>query len=347
LSTQENSYGVGRMRKDLNKKELHSISRASFSKCHRLGLKHARENLPFIKHTIFDIKKEMLGPARSGIVFSAGPSVHIKNPAKEILDSGYKGSIICADGALYYCLRKGIVPDYVVSVDPDPKRIIRLFGDPELKTPPKDDYFRRQDLDPALNTNEVERNEEIMYLVNKHGKRIKIITSTSVTPKITRRCLEAGMKIYWWNPIYDDYDDQKSFTRKLFDITKVPCMATGGNVGTSGWVFAASILRLQNIALVGMDLSYSPDTPLYKTQYYHELKEIFKDRIEDGFIKIYNPYLKETWYTDPAYYWYRESFLGLTKLSRSVTFNCTEGGILFGKNVKFTKLKSFLKKFKK
>lgn len=335
------------MRKGFTKKQLQRISQATLNKCREMGLKHARENIPYIKNTILDLKNKAAGGVESAIVFSAGPSLHIKDPAGHILKSGYKGSIICADGALYYCLRKGIVPDYVVSVDPHPHRIIRFFGDPELKRSSDDDYFRRQDLDPALNKDEVRRNEEIIGLINKFGKRIKVLLSTSVTPRIARRCMEAGMSVYWWNPIYDDYDSEGSLTRQIYDMNKVPCMATGGNGGASAWVFTASVLEAKNIALVGMDFSYSPDTPLIKTQYYYEMKEIFNGKPENGFVKVYNPYLKETWYTDPAYYWYRENFLKLAKLTGSVTYNCTEGGILFGPGVKFVKLRHFLDKFAK
>ena len=326
------------------KKILDGISGATFNKCYKIGLKHAKENAPFIKKTILDLKSEAKS-ADSALVFSAGPSLHAKDPARHLGSSNYGGKIVCADGALYYCLRNGIIPDYVVSVDPHPDRIVRFFGDSKLKKAPRDDYFRRQDLDPGFNKNEIKRNKEVLDLVNKHGRKMKAIISTSVTPKITRRCLEAGMELYWWNPIYDDYADKASITRKIFNITKAPCMSTGGNVGTSAWVFANAILGAKKIALLGMDLSYAPGTPFERTQYYHELKEVFKKRIADGFIKIYNPHLNETWYTDPAYYWYRENFLKLAATVDSVTYNCTEGGILFGKGIEFLGFRKFLKRF--
>lgn len=329
----------------LSKKELGLISQATFLKCATIGLKHAEENLPYIKNHIFQLRDEACD-IDSAIVVSAGPSLHRQDPAKAILDAKFKGAIISADGALYYCLRNGLIPNYVLTVDPHPERIIRAFGDPDLKDLPQDDYFRRQDLDPALNRNELERNREIIELLNKYGKKIKLIISTSVTPKITKRCLDAGMQLYWWNPIYDDYQKEDSVTKRIYNLTKIPCMSTGGNVGTSAWVFASAVLRMKHVGLVGMDLSYHPDTPLQNTQYYYELQEILKDNIGDGYIKIYNPYLKQSWYTDPAYFWYRESFLELAQKSDTKTYNCTEGGILFGKGVEFVRLKEFLKGFK-
>ena len=50
---------------------------------------------------------------------------------------------------MYYCLRNGVVPDLVVTVDPHAQRMIRWFGQPDLTDAElaEDDYFRRQDLD--------------------------------------------------------------------------------------------------------------------------------------------------------------------------------------------------------
>jgi len=330
------------MRK-LNKKQLDRITRCTLDKCRDIGLRHARENVPFIRETILDLKRK-ISRADSAIVISAGPSLRRKDPARLILREKLSQTIVCADGALYYCLRNGLIPDYVVSVDPHPERIVRYFGDPDLAKTPDDDYFRRQDLDKAMNTDEVRRNREIVSLVNRWGKELSVIISTSVTPRITRRCIDAGMKLYWWNPIYDDYEKKGSLTKKISAITGAPCMSTGGNVGTSAWIFANVILQARRIALVGMDLSYPPGTSPYNTQYYHEMKEVFGENPDEGFIRIYNPYLKETWYTDPAYYWYRENFLQLARSVDSETCNCTEGGILFGRGIRFVRLADFLEK---
>ena len=124
-------------------------------------------------------------------------------------------------------------------------------------------------------------------------------------------------------------------------------MVTGGNSGTSAWVFSQAILKSKYIALLGMDLSYPPKTPIKRTQYYKELLEIFGKGVKESFIKIYNPYLKETWYTDPTYYWYRKGLLDLVNQAECITYNCTEGGILFGKKIKFAPLSHFLKRYGK
>src|SRR6185295_6916909 len=142
-----------------------------------------------------------------------------------------------------------------------------------------DDYFRRQDLDPAFGQKERETNREVIALVNKAGPKIKLIIATCVDPALTRRCLEAGMELYWWNPLYDDYDAPNSVTRRIFELNNVPCLVTGGNCGAAAWVFTHAILKKKHVGMVGMDLGYRPGTPLLNTQYYYQMQEVLGDRV--------------------------------------------------------------------
>ena len=331
------------MAKKLGKQLVEIMPEATFRRSAENGMANARANLDFVEHTIFE-----LDPAQSGstpdraMVISAGPSLHKKDPVKQLLAHGFDQPVITLDSSLGYCLRNGLVPDYVVVVDPDESRVVRWFGDHKLEERPEDEYFQRQELDPIMHRNSVNYNRQIMDLVNQHGPKIKAVLATSVHPVVRDRCLEAGMTVYWWNPMYDDYEKEDSLSRKIFELNGVPCMVTGGNVGTSAWVFAAAILKAREVGLTGMDLGYPPDNPLSNTQYYSDLLELFGDRLEEAYIKVYNPYLKETWYADPAYYWFRQGFLELAKLAPCTTYNCTEGGILFGKGVKYINLEDFL-----
>ncbi len=309
-----------------------------------VALENARYNLPYVERTIADLTAPEVGNGKKyAVVVAAGPSLHRKNPAEHILKNGCGGEIVSTDGGLGYCLRNGLIPNYVVTLDPHPTRISRWFGDPGLESRrDEDDYFRRQDLDPHLNTDEIKRNRELIDLVNRHGPEIKVAICTSASPNVTRRCLEAGMKLYWWNPILDDIKDDGGLTRKLYRLNKVPCMVSGGNGGTAAWIFSHQVLAKKEVVLVGMDLGYPPGTPPEKTQYYKELQELFGDRAADAFVKVYNAYLKETWYADPAYYWYRQNFLQMARRADCVTYNCTEGGTVFGRGVKFMPLGEFL-----
>lgn len=304
---------------------------------------NVERNRPHIRDTIADLAREACGQTQeSAVVIAAGPSLHRTRSIATILESGYEGDIIAADGALGHCLRQGLVPDYVVTLDPLSVRICRWFGDPDLASRADDDYFRRQEMDPYLGIDEARRNRELIGLVNRHGPSIKAVICTSSTPEVTRRCLESGMELYWWNPMVDDVDRPDSITRKLYQMNRAPCMVSGGNVGTAAWMVASQVLRKREVAVVGMDLGYAPGTPIEKTQYYPELRELFGDRLREAIISVENPYLRETWFADPAYYWYRELFLQMAAGAGCVTYNCTGGGILFGKSVRWMPLGEFL-----
>jgi len=332
------------MKTSLSHSALDLVARATFKKTAEIGFRHAQENLPHMTRTILDLPKAEGSQGSSAIVMSAGPSLHRRESVQRVRDLNYRGTVVVADGALGACLRAGLVPDYVVTVDPHPTWIIRWFGDPDLARRADDDYFRRQDLDPALNTREHERNEELIALVNQHGPKIKVIIATCVSPNVTRRCLQAGMPLYWWNPICDDYDDPASHTRRLYELSGMPCMVTGGNCGAAAWIFAKAILARDPVALVGMDLGYAPGTPLSKTQYYHELIKVYPEgQLEEAYVQVHNPHLNETWYTDPTYYWYRQCFLEVVQQAGWTAYNCTEGGTLFGEGIEFMALDEFIK----
>ncbi|MBI3320669.1 MAG: DUF115 domain-containing protein [Candidatus Omnitrophica bacterium] len=320
-----------------------AIAAATYRKTAAIGLRNAEANVPHIHRTIAELAKSE-PERRSAIVMCAGPSLHRHGTAERIQAARYQdhGVLVVTDGALGYCLRHDLIPDFVVSVDPHPTRIVRWFGDPDLADRPADDYFRRQDLDPHLISDEVQRNHELISLVNRFGPKIRAVLSTSVAPSVAQRVLDAGMPVYWWNPIYDDYDAPDSYTKKIFELTNVPCMVTGGNCGTSAWAFAGCILQKTPVALVGMDLSYHAATPFTSTQYYTELRELFGDRFAEAYIHVWNPYLQQTWYADPTYWWYRQSFLELAQQAPFTTENCTEGGILFGEGVRWNTLEVFL-----
>jgi hypothetical protein len=243
-----------------------------------------------------------------------------------------------------YLLRAGIVPDLVVTLDPHPKRIVRWFGDPDLKPENLgvDDYFARQDMDRAF-ADELRANEEILALLDRHGKGMRIALSTSASPAVVSRALACGMRIYWWNPMYDDPDMPGSVTRGLQAMNRLPCVNAGGNVGAACWMMAHAVLAKKHVGLAGMDFAYYCDTPYRNTQYYREAVALVgEEGLDSIYIRVFNPHLQQWFYTDPAYMWYRNVFLEMALEADCVTYNCTEGGILFGDNVRFVRLRDFL-----
>jgi hypothetical protein len=333
-------------RDDLNERELNAVSLASLDYTGEFGLRNAKANLPYIKHSIAELRgaDHPAGSGDSAIVITAGPSLYRKDPAKEIKRSGYKGTIIAIDAGLNYCLKNDLVPHYLVTLDPHQTYMIRWFGDPDFDKRKHDDYFVRQELDPVSAADERAKNFRQIDLVNKYGPRMKAVIATSIAENVTKRCLQAGMELYWWNPLYDDWNAPNSCTRRAHEMNNLPCMVGGGNVATAAWIFAHSILGKKNIALVGMDFGYAPGTALINTQRYYEMKEFFGEKdMAKGYIKVWNPYLKEEWFTDPTYAWYRHAFRDFVKRTNAKTYNCTGGGILFGDGIEWTSLDWFLK----
>jgi hypothetical protein len=312
------------------------------------GINNAHKNLKYLDKglSLKELRNTPLGEGDQAVVIAASPSLHKTNVAHKLKLSGYNGAIVVPDSAMLYCLRHGIVPDLVVTVDPNAKRIVRWFGDPDLTKADleADDYFSRQDIDPTF-ADQMRVNDEVMDLLKKYGKQIRIALSTSASEMVVQRAIDVGMKIYWWNPMYDDPDLADSETEKLFKLNGLPCLNAGGNVGSACWMMADTVLEKKHVALAGMDFSYYDDTPYKNTQYYYEALELVgESQLDTIYMRIFNPYLKKWFYTDPAYMWYRNVFLEMVEDASCVTYNCTEGGILFGEKILFTPLNSFLDK---
>jgi len=310
------------------------------------GLKNAERNQQFLSHgrSLAELRNQHLAEGEHCIVIAAGPSIKRQDPLSMLKKIDYKGAIIATDSALFYCLRNHIIPDLVVTLDPHAKRIVRWFGDPHLTKEDiiADDYFSRQDMDEVF-ANELQVNDEILTLLDKYGKDINIALSTSASSAVVNRAIDSKMKIYWWNPMYDDPEQDNSVTQGLYKRNQLPCVNAGGNVGTACWMMAHAVLNKKCVAMTGMDFGYYEDTPYEKTQYYNEAVTLFgRDQLDDYFIRVFNPYENQWYYTDPAYMWYRECLFDLLPEADCVTYNSTEGGIVFGDNIEYLPLHEFL-----
>lgn len=309
---------------------------------------HAKFNSDYIQNSLRDLPKPEGKKAEKAIVVCAGPSLKKRGILQKLADSNYEGSIVAIDGTLVACLKHGIIPDYVLTLDPHLTRIVRWFGDPDLeKHLEPNDYFQRQDLNVDFRGDPFQKNQDHIDIVNKYADKIKLIICTAAPNNVTVRTKDAGFNSYWFNPIIDDPTQSDSKTRELYRINKVPAINTGGTVGTAGWVFAASTLNIPEVAVVGMDYGYPAETPYDKTQTYYELLEHTQniDEIEDCFPKFTFPLTNEKYFTDPTYFWYRRNFLQLMeKATNTKTINCTEGGILFHDKIECTFFDDYLKR---
>ena len=328
---------------------LDSITEIGINEHSKTIINNANDNLNQSIRSIYEIPKRKNEFCNSAIIISAGPSLHRKNIINRIIESKYRGTTICVDGSYISCIKAGLIPNYVLALDPHPKRVVRWFGDHDYeKNKENDDYFDRQDLDIDFRNNSVVENQSNINLVNKFAKKTKAIVSTTVSKNVTNRIKEANFPDYWWNPLVDNPNIKNSITKRLYKINNLPCMNTGGNVGSAAWVFASEILKIKKIALVGMDFGYYSDLPYEKTQTYYELVNFIGEKklINKCFKKYIFPLNDEEFYTDPTYYWYRKNFFELLKKSNAKTYNCSEGGVLFSDLLECIHLDKFLELYK-
>ena len=322
------------------------LDKFTFEKVADVGFANARANAALIakSKSILALQDASLKKADVALVIAAGPSVHHHDTARFIKESGFEGVIVATESAMSFCLRNGIIPDLVVTLDSHPHRIVRWFGDPNLTEDAliQDDYFGRQDIDPRFREDQLRFNQELVDLVNTNGPRIRIAVASSASETVVRRVVESGMDAYWWNPMYDDYDAEASLTRQIHALNGLPCVNAGGNVGTACWVFAHAVLGMRRVGLLGIDFAYYADTPYDKTQYYKEILALVgPDRLDEVFVRLLNRHVGREFYTDPAYLWYRDAFLEMAQRAECETYNCTGGGILFGPGINWIALSEF------
>lgn len=308
-------------------------------------ISNSKFNLKYIKKTVLDLPYT---GSNSAIIVSVGPSLERLKIVEQLKTLKYNGLIIAIDASYIRLLKNNLLPDYILTLDPHPTRMIRWFGDPEFeKNSLNDDYFERQDLDVQFRNNSAHQNEINIEIVNKYSNRRKLIICCTAPKNVVKRCIEAGFDLYWWAPIVDNPNSESSITRDIHDITDLPCFNTGGNVGTAAWVFTKSVLDIKNIGLVGMDLGYFKDTPFSKTQTYYELQNITENdnQLNELFVDVKNPHNNITYYTDPTFHWYKLNFLQLLRSSNSKLYNCSGSGTLFGNGIEFIPLSKFVEKF--
>ena len=331
---------------DLGLKLVNQMAQLTFDRVGQKSIDNINHNQENLKYGQSIVKlKDKIGFFKDSIIIAAGPSIKRMDPIADIRKNKFNGKIVTSESGLYYCLKNNLIPDLVVTIDPHESRIVRWFGNPNLTDEEleNDDYYRRQDMDEAF-SNEVKVNDDLIRLVDKSCKGVPIALSTASSKAVVDRVISVGMDIYWFNPMLDDPGIKNSHTMAAHLLNKLPCINCGGNVGAASWMILDEVLKAKRVALTGVDFSYYSDTSYVQTQYYNDAVAIFgKDNLDDFFINIKNPYLNKEFFTDPAYLWYRNAFLELVKDGNCETYNCTNGGILFGDGISFIDLEEYIK----
>lgn len=265
-------------------------------------------------------------PGKSAIVVGRGPSLKRQRSLSMLRDSGYRGTLMLSDGALVEALEAGIKPPdyegfYVMTVDGNHDKIWKWYSHP---------------------------------LVDQYGKSIKAVLCTAAAPNVAERCEEAGVEVYWFHPMFDNWRNIESFTKIEQLITKcerhpngVPAMQAGGNAGAAAWVLSWLVLRRNPVALIGMDLGYLPDDDLSETYYWGSMMEATRGNVlavQTQYASVFNPDLGVEAIVDPVFAHYRQAFqdmaLGTPRWLQ--TMNCTGGGSLFGEGITTVPFAKFL-----
>ena len=109
----------------------------------------------------------------------------------------------------------------------------------------------------------------------------------------------------------------------------------GGNVGTSCYLLSCFALKSKPIGLLGIEFSWSDDTPYSDTEFYEELSDALdndSNKVEKQFLHQVNPRDGKTYIADPVYYAYflmlKEIWEQLPLEIKKNSFNLTSQGIL-------------------
>lgn len=212
-----------------NEEEIRLHTRQVYEK---LWFENIADNMPLIRSGL-NLGDYPQQKGRSGLVIAGGPSVE-KYKQLEVIaaHSAYKEKkffIIACDKMLKPCVATGVIPQLVATMDATPE-IIKFFTG------------------------------------------MSRLSETAIAPSIIsnpKAVLAASIvgPLYWWMPIWDDYRQEKSYTRTNFWMSNKVMIQALGNIGATS-IFIELALGCEPIAFIGFDLGYPPETPLTKDQYY-------------------------------------------------------------------------------
>lgn len=269
----------------------------------KLGLwaSNLRDNLSII-NSCKDIT-ELPKISGSALCIAAGEStgLHLDEIPK------FRGSILSCERNLVQLLKKGIIPEYVVSIDGN--EIMTQFIDHPL--------------------------------VDEYADRMTGVFATTVSPKFVDRW--HGKKIFF-NAWLDNIDDTKSVSLVFQEITRKATMHTGGNCGTTLW-FLAYYLKASPIVLLGLDFAYPASIQdLSQTQIWAGIKHLTKEQILEYYRRETNPFGNEI-ITDYVWEAFKDAWLSwVREMKDSETIQCSDYTILHQPPLKVMSFREYLSK---
>lgn len=135
-------------------------------------------------------------------------------------------------------------------------------------------------------------------------------------------------------------------TSLMCEFTDSTDINAGGNCGMLAWNLAAW-MGCKEIALVGMDLAYKVTTPLNELQSYQlHVRALGEDKAHLGYTTGKHPFFKTPFRLDEIYKAFRDTAVVWIKAFKErgtcTTYNCTEGGAIYGEGIEYMYLKEFL-----
>lgn len=216
---------------------------------------------------------------------AAGPSIHEHGHIKMLAERGWKGPVLTTDRMLRPLLEAGVSPANgfdLICANVDGHRVIipRFF---------KDDEGRPLKAD---------------------GVTGMFVSSTA--PQTIEAAKAAGMSVHWFHGMLDNFDIEGSYTNWMNKMVAVPCIAAGGNVGATCLVLALYIW-CNPVVYIGLDLGYTPDTPIEETAYYHTFSEkgASVEQMLTIFSEGFNPDFGVAYKQDIVFKGYTSSLLGM------------------------------------
>lgn len=250
---------------------------------------------------IHDVKEFFGGEkGKPAIVIGAGPSLHKYNHLELIAQSAFyknkEGPILTTSHTVKDCLDQGVIPDYMILLDPEPVMLSHIDHD----------------------------------IVDRYADKIKGIFAITTHPDVLNRW--KGDKFFFMPSVSEKtIPNVQAMMSGLFPMLNE--MNALGNSGTFSWSIA-NFLECNPITLIGMDEGFLPDTPVEETPYYTAFKKSFDTR-EEIIQKCYRFYthsfFRTNCYTDDVYGNFAKNTVAIAKMAKEQgvkTINATGGGMV-------------------
>jgi len=249
------------------------------------------------------------------LVIGAGPTLYRNKHLELLAEKGFDGHIFATDAVLKDCLEHGIVPDYVIFVDPSEK--IYPFIDHDI--------------------------------VDKYADKLTAIMNVIMHPSVVERWKGDIM----WYQVFIEEIIGPNVTFTLQQLTHTTALMSAGHSASIGWSTAA-IKNYNPIVSIGLDLSFPPDMSIEESrifEYYLKSNAGNREKTLDALEECYKHYHHKFFNTDC---YYEIIFGAYTECSKRILqtlnstgiriINCTEGGTLEGEGIECMWFADYLEK---